>query len=260
MADGNGFVQSVFDGSYDFYKKSLKQFDWYKKIYGTKCQVQRIVEDSKYNQVLGTIYSNNLKGSAEVETFNYCIIINMNRMVKVYNESSDTLDFYDNNSILKLGDVLVFTRRSREFRFKVTDVMTFSEVGGVLNQYTITPYIVVDTEESQAALERPDYDSIRVRDNYIVDEKLLQDKSLLIGSDEVPSKIECDKGYYGLGTVDISIDHEVINPGNIKEGVSILGIEGILSDKGLSVDIVGDIMLLSGPNIRISNNILVIDD
>lgn len=142
--DVNGFVGPITTGSEEFYRKSLKQFAWQKKLQGTKVVVQRIKKDSKYNDVLGINYSNNLQNSTEVETFNYVVVINAERMVKVYNENSETIDFMDDQNVLQLGDVLVFTRNSREFRFKITDMQTFTQVGGYLNQYTMTPYIVVD--------------------------------------------------------------------------------------------------------------------
>jgi hypothetical protein len=133
----NGFINKYLDNANTFYHIALQQFKFYKKLEGTKVVVSRISNSSKYKEVFGTTYSSTLMNDNEKSEFEYVIIINMNDMKKLYQKNIDQLQFMDNQDTIKLGDVLTYTRKTQEYKFKVTDVQTFSEAEGVLYQYTI---------------------------------------------------------------------------------------------------------------------------
>lgn len=132
-----GFVESLLDNTNRIYSLALHQFEWYKKVQGTKCQVVRIASQAKYRNVFGSIVSSTLPDDNEAEKFPYVVLISLNDMKKIYQKSTDPLQFYDNKNELKLGDIIVFSRRSQEYKYKITDLMTFSEAEGVLYQYTM---------------------------------------------------------------------------------------------------------------------------
>ena len=78
---GNGFIRDVLDTSNKFYHISLKQFKFYKKILGTKVQVQRVIAKSKYRDVFGSLYTSENLDDCEIEQFDYIALINMNEKV-----------------------------------------------------------------------------------------------------------------------------------------------------------------------------------
>lgn len=133
-----GFINQLLDNTNQFYSTSLKQFSFYKKMLGYKVIVSRIKESSKYKEVFGSIYSSTIKGDEEVTEFEYIVLFNMNDMKKIFQKSVEQLDFFDNESMLELGDVLTYSRRGQEYKFKVINIETFSEAEGVLNRYTLT--------------------------------------------------------------------------------------------------------------------------
>lgn len=133
-----GFVHQLLDNTNWFYRTVLQQFEWYKKIQGTECIVTRIKESSSYKTVFGSIASSTLPDDSESDKFNYVILISMNDMKKLYQKTSDQLQFYDNKDTLKLGDILSFSRKDQEYKWKIVDVQTFSETADVLQMYTIS--------------------------------------------------------------------------------------------------------------------------
>lgn len=133
-----GFVNIILDNTNKIYRISLLQFKWYKKVQGTKVQVSRIKENTKYRAVFGSIANSTIPDDSDAERFPYIVLINMNDLKKIFLKSVDPLTFYDNESVLQLGDILIFSRVNQEYKWKITDIQTFSETGDVLNQYTIT--------------------------------------------------------------------------------------------------------------------------
>lgn len=133
-----GFVNLILDNTNKIYQISLSQFKWYKKVMGTKVQVSRVKENTSYRSVFGSIASSTLPDDDEADRFPYVILINMNDLKKIYQKSIDPLQFYDNESTLKLGDILIFSRRTQEYKWKVTDIQTFSETGDVVHQISIS--------------------------------------------------------------------------------------------------------------------------
>lgn len=134
----NGFINIIVDNTNKIYRVGLLQFKWWKKVQGTKCQVSRVKKNSQYQDVFGSIANATLPDDDDGDRFNYIILINMNDMKKLYQKSIDALQFYDNDNILRLGDILIFTRKNQEYKWKITDIMTFSETADILHQYTIT--------------------------------------------------------------------------------------------------------------------------
>jgi hypothetical protein len=145
MRGDTGFVNIMLDNTNKIYQVSLKQFDWWKKVQGTECQVVRIKENSSYKTVFGSIANSTLPDDEDAEKFPYVILINMNDMKRLFQKAVDPLQFYDNQQELKLGDILIFSRYDQEFKWKITEIQTFSETANVLNQYTITGLVEVNS-------------------------------------------------------------------------------------------------------------------
>lgn len=133
----SGFIDVIQDNTLNFYKIAFYQFSWWKQFQGTKIQIIRITENSKYKSVFGSIANSTLPDDRDAEKIPYTILINMNDLKKIYQKSIDPLTFYDNENTIRIGDILAFNRRDQEYKWKVTDVQTFSEAEGVLYQYTI---------------------------------------------------------------------------------------------------------------------------
>lgn len=143
-----GFVEQLLDGSDWFYQVALKQFAWWKQVQGTKCIVNRInAKEEKYYDVFGSVYSSTVKDDDNVEVFNYVILISMNDMKKIFQKSIDQLQFYDNEDKLKLGDIIIFSRKKQEYKFKIIDIQSHGEAQQVLNQYTIAGMTEVNSIE-----------------------------------------------------------------------------------------------------------------
>ena len=134
---GSGFVKTLLDNTNFFYKTALTGLEWWRKINGIKCQVIRLKEDDDYKSVYGCIANSTLVDDENAERFDYVAIFGMNEMLRLYGKSIDPIQMFDNRNILKHGDILVFSRGDQEFKWKVTDILTFSEAEGVLYQYTI---------------------------------------------------------------------------------------------------------------------------
>jgi len=132
-----GFSELVLDNTDRFYRISFNQFAWWKKVQGTKCQVVRIKENTSYRKVFGSIASSTLPDDEDAEKFPYVILISMNDMKRLFLKSTEPLNFYDNEDKLKLGDILVFSRKAQQFKWKITDIQTFNETDSIVRQYTI---------------------------------------------------------------------------------------------------------------------------
>lgn len=133
-----GFVERLLDNTNRIYQVSLKQFDWWKKVQGTKVQVVRIKESSSYRAVYGSIANSTLPDDSQAEKFPYVVLISMNDIKRIFAKTQDPLQFMDNQDVLRLGDILTFARGSQEYKWKITEVMTFSESADVIHTYTIT--------------------------------------------------------------------------------------------------------------------------
>lgn len=136
--NNSGFVNIILDNTDRIYKLSFNQFRWWKKVQGTKCQVTRIKENDSYKNVFGSIANSTLPDDEDADKFPYIILISLNDMRKIFQKSTDSIQFYDNESILKLGDILTFSRLNQEYKWKIVDIQSFNETASVLNQYTIS--------------------------------------------------------------------------------------------------------------------------
>lgn len=139
-----GFVNKYLDNANLFYSIALKQFKVYKKLLGTKVVVTRILNDSKYKTVFGATYHSTLKNDNEVKNFDATIIINMNDMKRIFQKTADQLDFYDNERVMELGDIFIFSRKNQEYKFKVVNIESFSEASDVLWRYTASGLVEVN--------------------------------------------------------------------------------------------------------------------
>lgn len=141
MADGFGFVDGVLDSANRFNSVALLQMKMSKKILGTKVIVKRVKKDSKYSKVFGSLYTSENLDDEQVDEFEYTVLINKNDMLKLYQRNIDQLEFSDNENFLQKGDVLCYRRNDIEFKFKITEVETFSDAGGILYKYTLSGII-----------------------------------------------------------------------------------------------------------------------
>jgi HPt (histidine-containing phosphotransfer) domain-containing protein len=93
----------MLDNTNKIYQVSLKQFDWWKKVQGTECQVVRIKED--YDEVRAISHS--LKGSAgslQLDTvYNLCKDMEAIAKDKAHKESNDTYKNLFNNIKDEIG-------------------------------------------------------------------------------------------------------------------------------------------------------------
>ena len=140
MKTNVGFVQQYLDNANQFYATALKQFSFYKKILGTKVIISRIKKTASVNIVFGASVSSTLPEDKDVEKFDHVIIINLNDMKNVYLKTAGEMDIYDNEDVIKIGDVLTYARKNQEYKFKVIRHESFSEAEGVLNKYTINSF------------------------------------------------------------------------------------------------------------------------
>jgi len=143
--DNKGFINQLLDNSNDFYAKAFQQFNFYKKLLGTRVIVTRVKNESDYRDVFGYIYSSTLLDDSDKEEFEYMIFININDMNSLFQKNIDQIEFFDNEFVIKVGDVITYTRRDQEFKFKVSKVEIFSEAEGVLYRYTMMGMTEIDS-------------------------------------------------------------------------------------------------------------------
>lgn len=132
-----GFNESLLDKSSKFYSVSLQQFKVQKKLQGIRVKVSRVKETSKYKKVLGSVYNSTVPDDEELEEFDYTVLIQINDMKQLFQKINGTLTFLDNEYMIHKGDMLSYSRGDQKFEFKVTEVENFSDVKGVLYQYTL---------------------------------------------------------------------------------------------------------------------------
>lgn len=133
-----GFLKPIIDMTDAFYQVGLNQFDWHKKIQGTECLVSRVKRSSDYRDVFGSVYTSTLQDDEDNEEFKYTILINLNNLSRLFQQSITQLDFYDNKDVLQLGDVIKFVANGYQYRYKITDIQIFGTKTNFLNQYTIS--------------------------------------------------------------------------------------------------------------------------
>jgi hypothetical protein len=151
--ESNGFVADLLDNSNKFHSVALNQFKLNKKLLGTKVSVERISPNSKYREVFGGLYTSENLDDSEIERFSYVILLNMNDMKNLLSKNVNSLEIFDNENILRLGDVLSYRRRDQEYQFKVSSVETFSEAENVLYKYTLLGLLETQLEGYSVAPE-----------------------------------------------------------------------------------------------------------
>lgn len=144
-----GFVATLLDKANEFTRIAYKQIAFNKKVMGTKVQVSRTTEDNKYKSVYGTLYNSSLVGTAGKSSFEYVVLINMNDMKKLYQRNIEQLEFYDNEQVLQMGDVITYSRNSREFKFKIINIETWSDDENVIYKYTISGLSETNTQQNE---------------------------------------------------------------------------------------------------------------
>jgi len=142
-----GFTTAMIDRSHKFYKAALKQIKWMKKIQGVRVEVERIAKDSKYRTVLKGLYTSTNIGDDEIINFPYVALIQINDMKRLFLKQIDQLDFFDNEYILEKGDIISYCHGNTKFQFKISEVTNFSDVDGILYQYTLMGIKETKTEE-----------------------------------------------------------------------------------------------------------------
>lgn len=104
--DNKGFINQLLDNSNDFYAKAFQQFNFYKKLLGTRVIVTRVKNESDYRDVFGIIYSSTLLDDSDKEEFEYMILINLNDMNSLFQKNIDQIEFFDNEFVIEVGDVI----------------------------------------------------------------------------------------------------------------------------------------------------------
>lgn len=135
--DNVGFTEALLDTVDGFYSTAMGLMEMQKKLQGITVDVERNTNRDKYKAVFGSVYTSNLVDDDSVEHFSYVVLIQVNDMKNAYAENVGSLDFYDNADVIQKGDLLTYTRGGKRYQFKVTGMETFSDVGGVLNHYTL---------------------------------------------------------------------------------------------------------------------------
>lgn len=129
--------EQLLDTANSFYSTTMSLMDTQKKLQGITVEVERSTDRDKYKKVFGSVYTSNLVDDDSVDHFSYVVLIQVNDMKNAYMKNVGSLDFYDNASVIQKGDLLSYTRGGQRFQFKVVGVETFSDVGGILNHYTL---------------------------------------------------------------------------------------------------------------------------
>lgn len=124
-----------------FYSVGMKNIKMYKKILGTNLVVTRTKYQSKYKQVFGGSYSSDDTLEAESNQFTVRLIINMNDMKDVWSRNRDSLEVYNDEDVLEVGDELQYTRENRTYRFKVVQKMSYSETASSVYVYVLSSII-----------------------------------------------------------------------------------------------------------------------
>lgn len=136
-----GFTEKVLDMTNKFYTTAMKMIGFQKKLQGITVDVERTSEESKYSKVFGGVYNSDNIADDEVNHFHYKILIQVNEMKRLYTKAIGQLDFYDNESVLRKGDTITYTRNNQKFKFKVSEVDNFSDTEGILYRYTLVGLI-----------------------------------------------------------------------------------------------------------------------
>jgi hypothetical protein len=135
-----GFVDEYLDNANKFYSLAMNQFDFYLKLMGTDCTIIRITNESKQKEVFGSTYSSDLIGDGEIVRMKYRILINMNDMRKIYQQTIDQFEVYDNRPVMHLGDIIEFSRDKKTYKFKIVEEHAFSEAADVIYRYQLQGY------------------------------------------------------------------------------------------------------------------------
>lgn len=134
-------VSKYLDLANKFYSIGMRNLKLYKKILGTNFIVSRPKSQSKYKQVFGGSYSSNDILENDYTTFNVRLILNMNDMKDVWSRNRDSLEVYNDEDLLEVGDEVQYTREGRTYRFKVSQKSSYSEVSSSIYVYVLSSII-----------------------------------------------------------------------------------------------------------------------
>lgn len=135
-----GFVDKYFENANKFYELAMNQYDFYLKIMGIDILIIRVKENAIRKEVYGAVYSSDLLNDEDLIKIKYRIIINLNDMRKIWSKVADSFEVYDNRNVLQMGDIVQMVRRDNMYRFKVTNVESFSESERIIYRYYLQGY------------------------------------------------------------------------------------------------------------------------
>lgn len=136
----DSFISRHLNNSAKFYSRSFKLFNFYKKAgMATVFLVSRVKENSKYQEVYGSTYGSTLLNDPETETKTISLIVNLQKLLDIWNIQSDSLEVYDVEELVERGDILTYKRGSNTFSFKVSEVKSFTEQPQILYMFTLVP-------------------------------------------------------------------------------------------------------------------------
>jgi len=138
MATNESFI-SEYQGAVDlFYSIGLEALQWRLDIEGIEVSVSRVSSTSKYSRVYGASYSSNQLNDNEVTTSTLTLLININQINDRWALSQEeTVIHY--MEVLQRGDIVDFTRGNTAFKYKVSEVKTFTDKPQIYYEFVLTP-------------------------------------------------------------------------------------------------------------------------
>lgn len=133
----SGFVPHLYDSSVKFMEISIKMFEFYRKLLGTNVKVARVVAD-KRKKVLSATLTSTFTDSSDIEEFTWKIIINQSEMKNSYRRNQGTLDIYDVENKLQIGDLIKFNYLGIMYEFKVTGESSYGNGKKIIYQYNLS--------------------------------------------------------------------------------------------------------------------------
>lgn len=139
MSD-ESFVSRHLNHTAKFYSRAFKLFQFYKKAgMATVFLVTRVKENSKYQDVYGSTYGSSLLNDPDTEHKTVSLIVNLQKLLDIYNLQSESIQVYDVEELLERGDLVNYKRGDKTFGFKVSEVKSFTEQPQILYQFTLVP-------------------------------------------------------------------------------------------------------------------------
>lgn len=120
-----------------FYEKSVKMFDWWKKIAGTDVIIIRPKKDSRYKDFFGAMFTSDSVASTESEELPAKLMLVHNEMYEVWTGGIQSTQVVDREHVLERGDLIRYTVNNQILMFKVVEERAFGDSFSIWREYTI---------------------------------------------------------------------------------------------------------------------------